>query len=107
LALAAYVVPPLTSWLVLRFVVRPGLAWARAACERAQRAQVADQVRASLEKAKAEQALIAGASDRKRAIESSEDKQLLVRYSFKGVMHEVVADDREELVLPPQHAASQ
>ncbi|KAF8064508.1 ATJ13 [Scenedesmus sp. PABB004] len=84
---AASVLPPLASFLALRYVLRPLRAWGARRAERAARAQHAAALRAAAARAGAERALLAPVARRKAAAEAAAEGLVVLEATY-GVLHE-------------------
>eukprot|EP00775_Hariotina_reticulata_P001748 gene1748-2089_t len=104
LLVAATLVPPLTSWLLMRYVVRPLKTWQQRRADRLQRSEHAELLRREAARAAAERALLQPVAKRKALAEASgeglADKELYVAYCYKRQLFEKVVGDTELLRLP-------
>jgi hypothetical protein len=84
---AATLLPPLASFLLLRYVVRPLVAWSGRRSERKARAEQAEQLRGAAARAAAERALLAPVARRKMLSEASAGGLVVLEAAY-GVLHE-------------------
>lgn len=84
---AATLLPPLASFLLLRYVVRPLVAWSGRRTERKARAEQAEQLRGAAARAAAERALLAPVARRKMLSEASAGGLVVLEAAY-GVLHE-------------------
>eukprot|EP00879_Flechtneria_rotunda_P006476 GHRR01006805.1.p1 GENE.GHRR01006805.1~~GHRR01006805.1.p1 ORF type:complete len:656 (+),score=249.29 GHRR01006805.1:248-2215(+) len=84
---AASIIPPLTSFLVMRYVVRPLRSWQRQRTEQQQRKERAEQLRHEAMRAASETALLQPVARRKAAAEAAAGG-LVILEAVYGVLHE-------------------
>jgi DnaJ family protein C protein 11 len=84
---AATLLPPLASFLLMRYVVRPLKMWSERRSERRQRQEQSEQLRSAAERAAAERALLQPVARRKMLAEASAGGLVILEAAY-GVLHE-------------------
>jgi hypothetical protein len=84
---AATLLPPLGSWLALRYVVRPLRAWSARRADAARRRERGEQLRSAATRAAAERALLAPVARRKARAEAAAGGLVILEAAY-GVLHE-------------------
>jgi hypothetical protein len=103
---AATILPPLASFLLMRYVVRPLRTWSERRSERRQRQEQAEQLRGAAARAAAERALLRPVARRKMLSEASAGGLVVLEAAY-GVLHEwrlvrAAADQQQEPQQQPQ-----
>jgi hypothetical protein len=106
---AATIVPPLASFLLMRYVVRPLRTWSERRSERRQRQEQAEQLRGAAARAAAERALLRPVARRKMLVEASAGGLVVLEAAY-GVLHEwrlarAAAEQQQEQQQHPQQQA--
>lgn len=84
---AATIVPPLASFLLLRYVIRPIYLWRQRRAERQQRSEFATHLKHAAQRAEAERALLAPVAARRAAAEAAAEGLVMLEAAY-GLLHE-------------------
>lgn len=84
---AATIIPPLASFLLLRYVIRPIRTWQQRRTERQQRSEYADQLKQAAQRAAAEKALLEPVARRRTAAEAAAEGLVILEAAY-GILHE-------------------
>lgn len=84
---AATIIPPLASFLLLRYVVRPIRTWQQRRAERQKRSEYAEQLKHAAQRAAAERALLQPVARRRAAAEAAAEGLVILEAAY-GILHE-------------------